>query len=669
MMTSNGSGDQCGFERVTIVRQPKVGWFDVGGLTRTALKTLTSTIVGGLSDRREVMAALDPRSGAEPVVDYDYSARDAIWIDYVADLGDGWNATYSVASLIGNEHIVARPADVPHSSAPGEHGPLLPRGDILVFGGDQVYPVASAENYATRCYNPYYCACPWELDKKTPELFAIPGNHDWYDGLTSFLRCFCQPTRRWFGIWETQQRRSYFALRLPHNWWLWAFDVQFQSDVDGPQNAYFNEQAKLLKHGDRIILCTPEPWWIEDRNPKVKDPSKIRKRRENIEFLSKGIIARGSEVAVTIAGDLHHYVHYFDRTADTHYITCGGGGAFTYGTHFLPRKLDTGARQSLELQTAFPDERQSRRLRYGSLLFPFVNFAFTSVLAGVQLVLLWCMQNASLSLARASSPQIENSWIDFLSATPLGSWASSAAVAAKAWELMLASSLSLVLFLGFLLAMISYARYGARAGTGWFVWAPSGLLHGLAHVTLGIGVTCLASRVMGGEPGLLSPVMWLLGWMLFGAVLWILGGLLFGTYLVVANIGYGGHDQEVFSGQGIEDWKSFLRIHISRESLAIYPIGLRRTSRRWRLAPHVREISSHWSRRWKFARWLRESCSQWLGRARIDIVEVPRGAARIYEPETPLEPELIEKPIEIRRRGPPQPGMPFDARAHAGSNP
>jgi hypothetical protein len=277
------------FTRVTIVRQPKVDWFDVGELTRTTLKVLTSTIVGGLSDRREVMAALDPRSGTEPVVDYDYSLRDAIWIDYVAALGDGWNATYSVACLIGNDYIVPQPADAPHPSVPGD-GPLL-RGDILVFGGDQVYPVASAENYATRCYNPYYCARPWELSKKTPHLFAIPGNNDWYDGLTSFLRCFCQPTHRWFGIWQTRQRRSYFALKLPHDWWLWAFDVQSQSDVDGPQNAYFNEQAKLLKPGDRIILCTPETWWIEDNNPRVKDPSKIRKRRENIEFLSRGIIA------------------------------------------------------------------------------------------------------------------------------------------------------------------------------------------------------------------------------------------------------------------------------------------------------------------------------------------------------------------------------------------
>src|SRR5512132_149107 len=125
MMTSKGSGDQCGFRRVTIVRQPKVGWFDVGGLARTALKVLTSTTVGALSDRREVMAALDPRSGAELVVDYDYSARDDIWIDYVADLGDGWNATYSVACLIGDDHIVPRQADAPHSSAPGEPALLL----------------------------------------------------------------------------------------------------------------------------------------------------------------------------------------------------------------------------------------------------------------------------------------------------------------------------------------------------------------------------------------------------------------------------------------------------------------------------------------------------------------------------------------------------------------
>ncbi|MBD0259532.1 MAG: hypothetical protein ICV83_27750 [Cytophagales bacterium] len=47
-------------------------------------------------------------------------------------------------------------------------------------------------------------------------LFAIPGNHDWYDGLASFVKQFCQG--RWVGGWRTTQTRSYFALALPHNW-------------------------------------------------------------------------------------------------------------------------------------------------------------------------------------------------------------------------------------------------------------------------------------------------------------------------------------------------------------------------------------------------------------------------------------------------------------------
>lgn len=644
MTAGEPSTEHVAFDRVTIVRQPKVRWFAIGELLRTALKVMTSSTVGALSDRREVMAALDPRPGpAEPVADFDYSARDEIWIDYVADLGDGWNATYAIACLIGDDEIAPRPAE----ARPGERALHLPRADILVFGGDQVYPVASPDNYATRCYNPYYCARPWELVRETPKVFAIPGNHDWYDGLNAFLRYFCQPTHRWFGIWQTQQRRSYFALKLPHHWWLWAFDIQFQSDVDGPQNAYFTEQAQLLEPGDRIILCTPEPWWTKESNPKLRDPGKLRKQRENIEFLSKGIRERGAEVAVTIAGDLHHYVRYADAGTGRHYITCGGGGAFTYGTHFLPRSLD-GEDRKLELQACFPDHRQSRRLRYGSFLFPFVNLGLTSILAAIQLIFLWCLQNNSLSATRERQQQIEQPWIEFLSATPPTSWASVAGVGATAFELFLAGSFSFLLLVAFLLAMIWYARYGARPGTSWLVWEPWGLLHGLLHVAAGLGLTWLASLVIGAAPG---AAEWLIGWMLFGVALWILSGVLFGAYLVAANVAYGGHDQEVYSGQGIEDWKSFLRLHITRDGLTIYPVGLRRTPRRWRLADHVREIPGHWSDRWRLTRRLRDHLAAWFGRPQTDVVEVPRLGRRIYDPETPLEPELIENPIET---GPPR---------------
>ena len=93
-----------------------------------------------------------------------------------------------------------------------------------------------------------------------PHLFAIPGNHDWYDGLTSFTRLFTQ--RSWIGAWRTRQRRSYFALRLSDRWWLWATDIQFDTYIDGPQLEYFRKASADLKDGHRVILATAKPSWV-----------------------------------------------------------------------------------------------------------------------------------------------------------------------------------------------------------------------------------------------------------------------------------------------------------------------------------------------------------------------------------------------------------------------
>ena len=48
-----------------------------------------------------------------------------------------------------------------------------------------------------------------------PSLYAVPGNHDWYDGLTAFLRLFARQRDATIGGWRTRQSRSYFAVRLP----------------------------------------------------------------------------------------------------------------------------------------------------------------------------------------------------------------------------------------------------------------------------------------------------------------------------------------------------------------------------------------------------------------------------------------------------------------------
>ena len=122
----------------------------------------------------------------------------ALWLDYAADVGEGFDPTYTVAWLLGRETLELEP------------GLVTKRGRALVLGGDQVYPSANWEAYRDRFFGPYRSALPYVDERRqVPHLFAIPGNHDWYDGLTSFTRLFTQ--RSWIGAWKTRQRRSYFA--------------------------------------------------------------------------------------------------------------------------------------------------------------------------------------------------------------------------------------------------------------------------------------------------------------------------------------------------------------------------------------------------------------------------------------------------------------------------
>jgi hypothetical protein len=63
-----------------------------------------------------------------------------------------------------------------------------------------------------------------------PSAFIIPGNHDWYDGLTTFSRFIL--ARDWLGGWLIPQKRSYFALKLPQGWWIFGLDLALTQDID-----------------------------------------------------------------------------------------------------------------------------------------------------------------------------------------------------------------------------------------------------------------------------------------------------------------------------------------------------------------------------------------------------------------------------------------------------
>ena len=93
-------------------------------------------------------------------------------------------------------------------------------------------------------------------------MLALPGNHDWYDGLTAFLRLFTQD--RMIGGWRTEQKRSYFTVQLPHRWWLVGLDSQLDTYFDDPQLRYFEETLTAnLQPGDSVIVCCATPAWVK----------------------------------------------------------------------------------------------------------------------------------------------------------------------------------------------------------------------------------------------------------------------------------------------------------------------------------------------------------------------------------------------------------------------
>jgi hypothetical protein len=316
-----------------------VSWYDPRLLARIGVRTIISNVFGQYADQRLIQAVTDPADDKETIARYDFrdpNAEDpnkrihvdetgAYWIDYVADVGDGFEPTYTAAYLLAQDSLDVRGA-----------GPL-PHGDILIMGGDQCYPQATREEYKKRLLLPF----SWAFTVPSPDrkLFAIPGNHDWYDGLIAFDSLFCSAREKLsnakgnnIGGWQCQQHRSYWALRLPHNWWIWGADIQFSKYLDSAQVNYFEAVAQQMGPQDNLIICLAEPSWL------LAD---LQGQDEEENFFKITAIARsrGARVVAVIAGDWHQYNRYYANELDVHFITSGGGGAFLHPTHVLRNSI------------------------------------------------------------------------------------------------------------------------------------------------------------------------------------------------------------------------------------------------------------------------------------------------------------------------------------------
>ena len=311
-------------------------------------------VLGGEAGRTNLTAAL---------------GRD-LWIDYVSDTGDDVSVSGAVARLIVGTY------ELPDPEHPGQTL-LAPRGDLLLFGGDTAYPVATAQEIANRVLVPFNRAIEQVNDGKPRVLLGIPGNHDWYDGLDGFGRMFRRretatddPRPSVHGIsrkmlehyteWARElvrggkiekpralvlsgytpvQNASYFVLPLSPTVHLYAVDRQLKT-IDAQQRRFMFEWYRGHPENAAWVLL-PDPLY------RFGGPSATGAHM--VQALGLDFASRPHFL---LSGDVHHY----ERLADDGllHVIAGGGGAFLHPAPMFEGRLRANVR--------WPTARQSRVL-------------------------------------------------------------------------------------------------------------------------------------------------------------------------------------------------------------------------------------------------------------------------------------------------------------------
>ncbi len=345
-----------------------VKWLLGAGLLRKLL----------LIARSFVANELDLRDWMSQASVADLSAGDELWFDYIADTGDDPQVMRSLATQFG--HAFA--AD----SLGGTH-PKLPLGAFLFVGGDTAYHVADEVTLRQRFVGPLntsHATC--EAQKSRP-IFAIPGNHDYYDHLVGFNRLFRKPYPHGaagvLGLtgFHCTQEASYIKILLPHGWQLWGVDLQTHG-IDYRQRMYFRDGPVP----ERLILCTPTPPVSFNRVLVDPDPED-KQRKAYVQLLapdpaapvpafdpaftpdSGGDLPPPGSCRLHLSGDDHHYARYNGQTGPGPVIptpiatvVSGGGGAFTHPTEHSCGTLASAIK--------YPDPRDSRKRTAAALVNP-----------------------------------------------------------------------------------------------------------------------------------------------------------------------------------------------------------------------------------------------------------------------------------------------------------
>ncbi|GGL91911.1 metallophosphoesterase [Nakamurella endophytica] len=211
-----------------------------------------------------------------------------------------------------------------------------------VLCGDLQYPAGDVNDFVDLFYRPF--------DSYPGALYAVPGNHDWYDGLTGFLHHLCgrpapqfdrarfvaeggpalrdQPSQQQ----PVAQRTPYFRVRT-RPLTLVCIESGIHNRVDEEQGRWLLRVSR--EPGPKVLITGGAPLIANGR----REQCRISGAPEGYGDVHQVVVEPRHEYVAAIGGNTHNYQRYPVRTAGRtiQFVVAGGGGAFLHATHTVGR--------------------------------------------------------------------------------------------------------------------------------------------------------------------------------------------------------------------------------------------------------------------------------------------------------------------------------------------
>ncbi|MGH9867199.1 MAG: metallophosphoesterase family protein [Candidatus Polarisedimenticolia bacterium] len=216
---------------------------------------------------------------------------------------------------------------------------------FVVLSSDVVYPTGAMKHYESRFWLPFKGV--------TRPVYAIPGNHDWYDALEGFAATFFEPAaaraamhariaeeqglssttdarieelveqaallRRQYGVPTGAQQAPFFQIQTPH-FVLLAVDTGVLRGIDDEQMIWLRAALEEAR-GKLVMAVLGHPFFAGGHDVAGGDEA----------FTAIRELLRSHGVRAVMAGDTHDLEYY--REATMHHWVNGGGGAYlSFGT-------------------------------------------------------------------------------------------------------------------------------------------------------------------------------------------------------------------------------------------------------------------------------------------------------------------------------------------------